>query len=58
MALWRFVDIKIISFSNIDFHYPLWVLMMVQDSDTWHNQKMPHDILIVFWNKMYILVTK
>jgi hypothetical protein len=25
--------------------------MMVQDFDMWHNKKLPHGVLIVFWKK-------
>jgi hypothetical protein len=35
---------QIIIFWNIDLHYSLWLLMMVQGYDTWHNKKYPHGI--------------
>jgi hypothetical protein len=35
-------------FQNIDLHHPLYLLMMVWDSNTWHNKKLPHGILIAF----------
>jgi hypothetical protein len=38
-------------FQNIDLHHPLWLLMMVQDYDMWHNKKLPHGILINFGKK-------
>jgi hypothetical protein len=36
-------------FQNIDLYCPLWLLMMIQNCDMWHNWKLPHDILIIFW---------
>jgi hypothetical protein len=47
MALWRCFDIKKIQ--NIDLHCPLWLLMMIQDYNTWHNKK------IATWHINYIL---
>jgi hypothetical protein len=38
---------KIIIFGNINLHRPL--LIMVQDCGMWHNRKLPHGILIIFW---------
>ncbi len=30
---------------------------MVLDYDTWHNPKLPHDILIEFWKQIYICIS-
>jgi hypothetical protein len=38
-------------FRNIHLHCSLWLWMMVQNCDRWHNKKLLHVILIIFWNK-------
>ncbi len=39
-------------FWNIDIHHPLWLFVL--DYDTWHNQKLPREILIEFRTQIYI----
>ncbi len=60
--MWHYEDFWIVFFQNINFYRPLWLLMMARDYDTWHNQKLPHCTLIVFWKKIkinkIILVTR
>jgi hypothetical protein len=46
MALWRFLDLKIISFWNYRL---LLLLMMARDYDMLHQMFLPHGILIEFW---------
>jgi hypothetical protein len=48
--MWYYEDFWTFFFQNIDFHHPLYLLMMVQNSDMWHNKKLLHNILIAFWN--------
>jgi len=36
-------------------HYDF--LKMLLDYDTWHNQKLPHDILIEFRKQIYIYIS-
>jgi hypothetical protein len=39
---WHYEDfwiLKLFSFWNINLHHLLWLLMMFQDYDTWHNKK-------------------
>ncbi len=44
---------KLFYFRNIDFHRPLWLLMMVWDCEMWHNFKNStwHNNYIYFLNK-------
>jgi hypothetical protein len=36
-------------FWNINIYCPLWLLMMVQECDKWHNTSLSHSILVIFW---------
>jgi hypothetical protein len=39
-------------FLKIYLHRSLQLLMIIQDYDTWHNKKLQHGILIIFWKKL------
>jgi hypothetical protein len=42
-------------FWNIDLHHSLWLFIYtVLDYDTWHSQKLSHDILIEFFKKKHL----
>jgi hypothetical protein len=43
------LGINYILFWNIDLHCPLCLLMMIWGCDMWHNKKLPHGLLILFW---------
>lgn len=41
--MWHYEDFfTLIFFGNIDLHRPLWLLMMVRNCDTWHNNFFSH----------------
>ncbi len=46
---WHYEDFLTLKKFNIDFHRLLWFLMTIRNCDTWHNRKLPHGILILFW---------
>ncbi len=48
-----FHDFFEILISIIHYDYLFW---MVFDYDMWHNQKLPHGILIEFWKQIYVCI--
>jgi len=48
--MWQYENFWTLKNNNIDFHRPLWLLMMIRNYDTWHINFILKNIKIYFSN--------